>query len=153
MDRFPFSSVSILVHYGDHVTSLGLDDGTNSSDGDINNLMIVDALNIDLPAGAVNDANIVACDTAICAAINEGSPSCLPVARSIIARMFGRPGGVRGLFGTFSEAMIVSFQIIVSADVMEIGANGWSRSAFSGLPCLEDDRFVFVGYRVPGALG
>jgi hypothetical protein len=72
MDCFPFSSIGILMHYGDHVTTLGLDNGSNSGDGYIDNLMIVDPLNINLAAGSVDNADIVARDTSIGTTIDEG---------------------------------------------------------------------------------
>jgi hypothetical protein len=54
---------------------LGVYDGTSSDDGDIDDLMIVDSLDIDLSTGFVYDAHVVASDATIGTAVNEGTSS------------------------------------------------------------------------------
>ena len=46
MDGLALTCVSILVHDGNDRTSLGLDDATNSDNGEISHLVVVNATNI-----------------------------------------------------------------------------------------------------------
>jgi hypothetical protein len=54
---------------------LDVDDGTSSDNGDIDDLMVVDSLDIDLSTGFVYNAYVVASNTAVGAAVNEGTSS------------------------------------------------------------------------------
>jgi hypothetical protein len=61
------------VHDDNDVTTLGTYDSTGSNDGDINNLMIIDPLDIDLSTGLMNDTDIVAGYATIGATIDKSA--------------------------------------------------------------------------------
>jgi hypothetical protein len=82
------------MHDGDHFATLGIDDCTNSSDGNVDNLMIIDPLNISLSADSVNDTDVVACNAAVGTAIDEGSPLSLAMACSTVNGIGGVDGPV-----------------------------------------------------------
>ena len=73
MDGFSFLCPGILVHHDDDFPMLSVDNGSGSDNGDVNNLVIVDTLDIDLSAGFMDDAHIIASDTSIGASVNESS--------------------------------------------------------------------------------
>jgi hypothetical protein len=63
----------VLVHDDNDVTTLSTYDSTGRNNGDINNLMIIDPLDIDLLTALMNDTNIVAGYAAIGATIDKSA--------------------------------------------------------------------------------
>jgi hypothetical protein len=75
MDRLALAHVSVLVQDHDDVSSLGADDGTCSDERNVNQLMVVNALNVDKLTGFINNPDVVASNATIGTSINEGSTS------------------------------------------------------------------------------
>ncbi len=73
MNGLPLSSVCILVEYGNDITLLGWDDSTSGDDRDVNHLMVVDALDADLPPCLVDHADVVTCDATIGATVDQST--------------------------------------------------------------------------------
>ena len=73
MDSLTLSSVGILVKDGNGRTMLCLDNATSCYNGDIGNLMIIDAPDIDRSIRFLDDTNIVTSYTTIGTSVNEGT--------------------------------------------------------------------------------
>jgi len=75
MDSLTLSSVGILVKDGNGRTMLCLDNAASCYDGDIGNLMIIDAPDIDRSIRFLNDTNVVTSYATIGASVNERTNS------------------------------------------------------------------------------
>ena len=71
VDSLAFSSVGILMHDGDDFPTLGRNDCTSCDNRNVNNLVVVNALDINLTGCALDDTDVVSSNTTICAAINQ----------------------------------------------------------------------------------
>jgi hypothetical protein len=67
------------MHDSDHWSSLGENDTSTSDDRYVNNLMIVDASNVNMSSRFEDDAYVISSDTTIGASINK----CSGFARSV----------------------------------------------------------------------
>jgi hypothetical protein len=87
MDGLSFPSVRILMHDSDHWSSLGGNDTSTSDDRYYvnNNLMIVDASNINISSVLEDDAYVISSDTNIGASINKCSGFARSVSRNRVA--------------------------------------------------------------------
>ncbi len=73
MNSMPLSVVGVLVHDDNEVTTLCTNGGTGSNDGNINNLVIIDPLDVDLSTGFMDDMDIVAGYATIGATIDKSA--------------------------------------------------------------------------------
>jgi hypothetical protein len=61
------------VENNDNFTTLRFHDGSSCDNGNINNLMVVNALYINLSSCAVDDLDIITCNSSICTTVNESA--------------------------------------------------------------------------------
>ena len=80
VNSLSFSSVGILMEDGNDITTLGFDNSSGSDDGNVNNLVVVNALDVNLSAGTVDHADIIASNATIGASIDKCTSSNLTVA-------------------------------------------------------------------------
>ena len=79
MDGLSFTGVCILVHDSDHWSALSDNDTATSDDRYVNNLVIVNASDINMSTSLEDDAYVVASDSTVGAAVDE----CSGLARSV----------------------------------------------------------------------
>jgi hypothetical protein len=79
VDCFSFASVGVLVQDNDNFM-LRFHDGSSCNNGNINNLMAVNALQINLLSCAVNDSNIITRNSSICTRVNASTSPDLTLA-------------------------------------------------------------------------
>jgi hypothetical protein len=75
VDRFAFLSPGILVHNQDHFSELSVDNGASGDNGNVNDLVIVNTLDVDLSSGLMDDADVIASNATVGTSVDKGSPS------------------------------------------------------------------------------
>jgi hypothetical protein len=75
MDSTLLLMKSVLMHDDNHRSALGMSESTNRSDLDGSKLVVVNAGDVNYTVGCGDDTNIVTCNAAICATINQRSAS------------------------------------------------------------------------------
>jgi hypothetical protein len=71
MDSLSFSCIGILMEDDNDITTSCLDNSSCSNDWDVDNLMVVNALYVNLPVGTVNHTDIITSNGTVGASINE----------------------------------------------------------------------------------
>ena len=73
VDGVTLPSIGILVHDGNNGTKLGIYDRTTSANGDVRNLVVVDANDVNYALSQFNKSHVSATDATVCPAIQEGA--------------------------------------------------------------------------------
>jgi hypothetical protein len=85
VDGLFFSSVCILMHDSNDWSSLSDNDTATGNDRYVNDMMIVNASNVNMSTGLEDDAYVVSSDTPIGALISKCSGFARPVSRNGVA--------------------------------------------------------------------
>ena len=84
MDGFATPSECTLVEDPNDRAKLGDDDTTGCHNGDVNELVVINALHTYAPVGPCNEAHVIACNASIGTSVNQKSSAQLLVTVCVV---------------------------------------------------------------------